>query len=67
MQDQRAEGALARIERALDRIERAVGAEAGAAEELARLRSAHLQLRSRVEGAIGEIDRMLAEPDGAPR
>jgi multidrug resistance efflux pump len=66
MQDQRAQGALARIERALDRIERAAGAQAGAAEELARLRAAHLQLRARVEGAIGEIDRMLAQPDGAP-
>jgi multidrug resistance efflux pump len=67
MQDQRAQGALARIERALDRIERAAGTQAGAGEELTRLRAAHLQLRARVEGAISEIDRMLAEPDGAPR
>ena len=67
MQDQRAQGALARIERALERIERAVDAEAGAAEELARLRSAHLHLRSRVEGAICEIDRVLAAQEGAPR
>ena len=67
MQDQRAQGALARIERALDRIERALGAQDNAAEELMRLRAAHLHLRTRVEGAIGEIDRMLAEPEGAPR
>jgi hypothetical protein len=65
MQDQRAQGALARIEHALDRIERAAGAQDNAAEELARLRAAHLHLRTRVEGAIGEIDRMLSEPDGA--
>ena len=65
MQDQRAQGALVRIERALDRIEQAVGAQEEAAEELARLRAAHLHLRKRVEGAIGEIDRMLSEPDGA--
>ena len=50
---------MARIERALDRIERAVGENEGAAAELVRLRSAHELLRSRVEGAIGEIDRML--------
>jgi hypothetical protein len=67
MQDQRAEGALTRIERALDRIEQAIGEEAAAADELARLRAAHLHLRSRVEGAIGEIDRMLGGQEEAPR
>jgi hypothetical protein len=59
MQDHRAEAAIARIERALDRIERSVGGNEDAAGELARLRSAHELLRSRVEGAIGEIDQML--------
>lgn len=63
MQDQRTEGALARIEQALDRLEKAVEVEAGAASELAQLRAAHQHLRSRVEGAIGEIDRMLARPE----
>ena len=54
---------LARIERALARIEAAAGRAAtppedgGAAEEL---RQAHLALRRKVEGAIAEIDGLLA-------
>jgi uncharacterized membrane protein len=72
MQDQRALDALARIDRALQRIEAAAANGQSAhslsadrqAEELERLRSAHHLLRSRVETAIGEIDRML-EPVGA--
>jgi hypothetical protein len=61
--------AIARIERALARIEAAASRPApapsyqpapddGAAEEL---RRAHQALRSRVRGAISEIDGLLAE------
>jgi hypothetical protein len=63
MADQRALDALARIERALTRIEAASSrARAGGAEssaELEKVREAHRALRSRVEGAIGELDRLL--------
>ena len=66
MADQRALDAISRIERALARIEAAGSAAQAAARdgaagnaELERLRSAHQTLRMRVEGAIGEIDRML--------
>ena len=58
MADERALNAIERIERALARIE-------GAAENRAPpqadagLEEAHRTLRSRVEGAIGEIDRLL--------
>ena len=58
MADERALEAIARIERALARIEGA--AESGAKPTgNARLEEAHHMLRSRVEGAIGEIDRLL--------
>ena len=67
MQDQRTQLALARIDQALGRIERSVSADAGASDELVRLREAHTRLRSRIEGAIGEIDRLLAEPAEAAR
>ncbi|HZG46468.1 MAG TPA: hypothetical protein VEZ41_09415 [Allosphingosinicella sp.] len=67
MQDQRTQAALARIEHALGRIERSVGANTGTADEVVRLREAHALLRRRVEGAIGEIDRLLAEPAEAVR
>jgi hypothetical protein len=65
MADQRALDALARIERAFDRIEAAAARPAAApppvdqAPEYRRLREAHETLRSRVTGAIGEIDRLL--------
>ena len=66
MADQRALDAIARIERALARIEAAATqarastrADGAGAEELERLRGAHLALRGRVEGAIGQIDRLL--------
>ena len=66
MGDQRALDAIGRIERALARIEAAAtraqaSAKSGAAgsEELDRLRGAHSALRNRVEGAIGQIDRLL--------
>ena len=66
MADQRALDAISRIERALARIE-AAGARAQAAAksqagngaELEQLRGAHQSLRMRVEGAIGQIDRLL--------
>jgi hypothetical protein len=73
MGDQRALDAIGRIERALARVEaaaaRAQAAQrneaAGGSEELDRLRGAHQALRSRVEGAIGQIDRLLdAEAQG---
>lgn len=60
--------AIERIERALARLERAAGrsdAGAAAAAELARLRTAHDQLRGRVRHAIGEIDALLASRGGA--
>ena len=67
MGDQRALDAIGRIERALARVEaaaaRAQAAQrndaAAGSEELVRLRGAHQALRSRVEGAIGQIDRLL--------
>lgn len=66
MADQRALDAIGRIERALGRIEaastRALSAQksdAGGSEELERLKGAHAALRSRVEGAVGQIDRLL--------
>ena len=66
MGDQRALDAIARIERALARIESASArvqsaakSEADGSEELDRLRGAHQALRMRVEGAIGQIDRLL--------
>ena len=66
MADQRALDAISRIERALARIEAAgVRAQAAAREsadgsaELERMRGAHRALRTRAEGAIGQIDRLL--------
>lgn len=63
MPDERALDAIARIERALGRIEaasaQARGGDVEASAELERVRDAHQKLRSRVEGAIGQLDRML--------
>jgi hypothetical protein len=63
MADQRALMALRRLERALARVEAAAAAPSPAADgenqELERIRSAHEQLRSRVSGAIGQIDQLL--------
>jgi len=64
--------AIERIDQALGRLETAptagpgIGEGAGGdgaagAEELARLREAHRGLRSQIEGAIAQIDRLLAE------
>jgi hypothetical protein len=66
MGDQRALDAIGRIERAIARVEvaatraqaRTSDAAAGS-EELEQLRGAHQALRNRVEGAIGQIDRLL--------
>jgi hypothetical protein len=63
MGDQRALDAIGRIERALARIEaagRRPHADGGDNAELETLREAHRALRGRVEGAIGEIDRLIA-------
>jgi hypothetical protein len=62
MGDQRALDAVSRIERALSRIETAArrpppAGNGGDSAEL--VRDAHRKLRSRVEGAIGQIDRLL--------
>jgi chromosome segregation ATPase len=58
MADQRALDAINRIERALARIE-AGARNAAPAEKLQQVRAAHQALRSRVEGAIGQIDHLL--------
>lgn len=63
MAEERALQAIGRIERALARIEAAAGrppdSQSADREELDRLRAAHGNLRGRVEGAIGQIDRLL--------
>jgi hypothetical protein len=63
MADQRALDAINRIERALARIETAGAVAQDAAPEgateLEQVRGAHQALRMRVEGAIGQIDRLL--------
>jgi hypothetical protein len=67
MGDARSLDAIARIERALARIETAArtsGAHSidmADSGELAALRDAHQALRTRVEGAIGQIDRLLED------
>jgi hypothetical protein len=73
MSEERALAALERIDRALARIEAAAArppapSPASDAEpELRRLREVHEALRGRVEGAIEQIDRLLAAsaPAGA--
>ena len=60
MADQRALDAINRIERALARIEAGTRNAAPAdTEKLQQVRAAHQALRSRVEGAIGQIDHLL--------
>jgi len=64
MGDTRAQDAIARIERALARIEasaRTSASDSTDPAELAALRDAHSALRTRVEGAIGQIDRLLED------
>lgn len=68
MADERAMTAIERIERALGRIEAASQAAAQGARsdggELIELRQTHQALRNKVEGAIGQIDRLLASHGG---
>ena len=58
--------AIGRIERAMARIEAAAKAPEPPKnnEELERLREVHQALRGKVEGAIAEIDRMIAAREG---
>ena len=67
MSEERALAAVARIERAIARIEAAAQRQPSSPSqepELRRLREVHEALRGRVEGAIEQIDRLLA---GAPK
>ena len=67
MGDTRALDAIARIERALARIEasgRKSSQSSSDPAELVELRGAHQALRARVEGAIGQIDRLLETGGG---
>jgi hypothetical protein len=66
MADDLAMGAIDRIERALARIEAAsrnIGTGSSSDGELIELRQTHRALRSKVEGAIGQIDRLLASAE----
>jgi hypothetical protein len=67
MQDDRAMQAIGRIERALARIEAAATKPPQPAprdeSELRQLREVHQSLRGKVEGAISQIDRLLAEAE----
>ena len=63
MPDERAVLAISRIERALARIETALSKRpeaAGGGEELEQLRRQHQALRERVQGAVSQIDQLLA-------
>ncbi|HEX8364466.1 MAG TPA: hypothetical protein VF603_04180 [Allosphingosinicella sp.] len=63
MSEERALAAIARIEQALARIEAAAERQPAvprAEPELRQLRQVHEALRGRVEGAIAQIDRLLA-------
>ena len=65
MADERALAAIRRIEQALVRIEAAASrpkpppAPAADSEDRRQLRDVHQALRAKVEGAIGQIDRLL--------
>ena len=67
MTSERAVQAMERIERAIARIE-AAASNVGPAQredgELQQLREAHQALRGHVEGAIAQIDRLLANGGG---
>ena len=68
MSDDRAIQAVERIERALARIEAAASRPPERPEddeELRRLREVHHSLRGKVEGAIVELDRMIAARERA--
>lgn len=58
--------AIERIERALSRIEAAAPGNGGRTDvELGELRRVHQALRGKVEGAIVQIDRLLASEERA--
>ena len=62
MADERALAAIRRIEQALTRIEAASSRpepSAAPSDDLKDMIAAHEALRSKVEGAIGQIDRLL--------
>lgn len=65
MNDQRAHQAIERIERALARIEAAASKTPPVTDEaeLRELREVHQALRGNVEGAISQLDRLLATAD----
>jgi hypothetical protein len=69
MHDERAMQAIDRIERALARIEEAATQAPQPVvrdeSELRQLREVHQALRGKVEGAISQIDRLLAETERA--
>ena len=67
MNDERAALALDRIDRALARIEAAASnpPDDGAARELRSLQERHEALRTKVEGAVSQIDELLARQDDA--
>jgi hypothetical protein len=62
MRDERSLAAIQRIERALNRIEAAANKAPPPRDdaELKQLREVHQALRGKVEGAITQIDRLLA-------
>jgi hypothetical protein len=68
MADERALAAIRRIEQALARIEAAASkprpAPAADSDDLRQLRDVHQALRIKVEGAIGQIDRLLEAEAG---
>ena len=63
MAERSALDAIARIENALSRIEAA--ARQDHAAELARLRDTHDALRAKVETAVQQLDRLLADEEDA--
>jgi hypothetical protein len=64
MADERALAAIRRIEQALARIEAASKPFATTSDDLRDLIVAHRALRTKVEGAIGQIDRLLETEAG---
>jgi hypothetical protein len=67
MTDERALRAIQRIEQALARIEAVANKPAAPRDgnELRELREVHQALRGKVEGAISQIDRLLATAENA--
>ena len=67
MRDERAHRAIQRVEQALARIEAVANRPAPPRDdhELRELREVHQALRGKVEGAISQIDRLLATAENA--